>query len=109
MSKTKIEFTYKGTDYVLEYTADSLKSMERGGFDFQKLGTKVLTATEDLFYGAFLANHGGTSQQEAKEIYEAISTESGEETLAGVLDEMVSEAIESITNKKGNLHWKVAR
>lgn len=109
MSKTKIEFDYKDKHYVLEYTAESLKQMERGGFNFATLGERVLSAAEDLFYGAFLANHKDTPQELAKEIYEAIEAESDGESLRAALDEMVAEAIESIGNKKGNLHWKVVR
>lgn len=109
MGKTKIEFEYMGKSYTLEYTAESLKKMERGGFDFTNIDKRVLTLGEDLFYGAFLANHADTPQETAKAIYDAMAADSGEETLIGVLDEMLGEAIESITNKRGNLRWKVVR
>ena len=109
MSKTKITFEYEGKNYTLEYTADSLKKMERGGFDFSKMGERLLTCTEDLFYGAFLANHPDTTQETATAIYNAMASESDNESLANALDAMVAEAIESITNKQGNLRWKVVR
>lgn len=109
MSKTKITFEYEGKNYTLEYTADSLKKMERGGFDFSKMGERLLSGTEDLFYGAFLANHPDTTQETATAIYNAMASGSGEDTLAGALDSMVAEAIESIANKQGNLQWKVVR
>ena len=47
MSKTKIEFTRDNKDYVLEFTADSLKKMEKQGKKLEKQfsATSVKTVT----------------------------------------------------------------
>ena len=55
--KTKIVFDYNGKHYTLEYTANSLKKLERQGVNFSKLDDMIFTAPETLFRGAFIANH----------------------------------------------------
>lgn len=108
-SKTKIKFDYNGTEYCLEYTADSLKRMEKAGFNFAKIEDKALTAPEELFYGAFIANHITTSPKKKEEIYKALQAECGDENLFDVLFDMVSEALAELTNKQGNVTWRVER
>lgn len=110
MSATKIEFEYKGKNYTLQYTADSLKKMEEQGVDFTALGKKILTAGETLFIGSFIANHPETPRSFAKEIYQEIKGEAeGGEALDDVLFEMFNEAIAEITQRSGNLGWKVTK
>ena len=109
MGKTKIQFSFEDKDYTREFTADSIKKMERGGFDFAGMDKKLFTLGEDLFYGALIANHPNTPMETAKRIYDDLATESGEDALVTVLGEMIGEAIESIQNKKGNVQWKVVR
>ena len=110
MSATKIEFEYKGKNYTLQYTADSLKKMEEQGVDFAALGKKILTAGETLFIGSFIANHPETPRSFAKEIYSEIKgTAEGGEALDDVLFEMFNEAIAEITQRSGNLGWKVTK
>ena len=106
MAKTKIEFTYEGKEYTLEYTAETLKKLERSGFNFDNIGSHVLTATEDIFYGAFEANHKKTSFTVRKEIWEDISSEDeGGEELSEVLFTMIREAMEAL-KPQGNTKWK---
>ena len=111
IQKTKIEFEYEGVDYTLEYTAASLKKMEEGGFDFAHLDRKVLTAAEELFYGAFLANHKNTPRKVCETIYKEFSesAEDGGASLTDVLGQMLNEALEELTSHKGNIKWKVAK
>ena len=110
MSATKIEFEYKGKPYTLQYTADSLKKMEAQGVDFTALDKKILTAGETLFVGSFIANHPETPKALAKEIYKEIKAEAeGGEALDDVLFKMFNEAIEEITQRRGNLGWKVTK
>lgn len=110
MSATKIEFEYKGKQYTLQFTADSLKKMESQGVDFTSFGTKILTAGETLFVGSFIANHPETPKSLAKEIYQEIKGEAeGGEALDDVLFEMFNEAVSEITQRRGNLGWKVTK
>lgn len=114
--KTKIEFDYEDKHYVLELTADSLKKMERNGFNFRDLENKAVTSTEDIFCGLFIANHSDVSKAKRMEIYNALvrnadgeENEDDEDGLSVVMAEMFTEAIEEIRNrgKSGNIKWRV--
>lgn len=108
--KTTITFTYEDTPYKLEFTADSLKKMQNMGFDFGNMGSKILTVAEDLFCGAFIANHSNVMRKKRLEIYRDLveSTEGGED-LIDVLLEMVNETIDEINYHEGNTKWEVNR
>jgi len=120
-NKTRIEFDYEGKHYVLEYTAASLKKMERNGVKFSKLDDMIFTAPEVLFEGAFYANHPNTDKKKIREIYRSLKRtaddeepeydEDGKEidSLASVLGAMIQEAVEEWSNRQGNSSWKVTR
>lgn len=117
--KTRIEFDFKGEHYILEYTANSLKKMERAGVKLSKLDEMVFSAQEIIFRGAFYANHPTTPERTIHEIYMALKrTEEDSETtydedgrevdeLTEVLVEMLQEATDEITGRGGNVSWKV--
>ena len=110
-TKTKIQFPSKGVDYTLEFTASSLKQMERQGFKFGKMDEIILTAPVELFCGAFIANHRSTPRKLREEIFEQLtaSSEEGGEELTEVLGSMLSEAIEELNSHQGNVKWSVVR
>lgn len=119
--RSSIEFDYGGRHYKLEYTANTLKKMERAGIKFAKLDERVLSAVEDLFWGAFLANHPSITRKETNEIYRALKRtaedseveydEDGEEVdaLQEALSVMLSEAVDELSGrgKEGNVSWKM--
>lgn len=124
MSKTKIEFDYDGTHYVLEHTADSLKKAEKLGLlQFGKMDEMLLTASENMFKSLFIRNHPTTSDAKRHEIYMALKRT--EEDSNGVADDdgeiadeltdavaaIINEAVEEITGrgKKGNVNWKMTK
>jgi len=110
-NRTKITFDYDGKPYTLVYSADSLKKMEKNyGVKFAKLDDQILTATEDLFAGAFIENHNEVSRAKRKEIYNALcaNVDGGPESIGEVLSEMLNEAIMDM-QPKGNVSWKVER
>lgn len=116
MSKSKIEFDYNGTHYVLEHTAASLKKAEKIGLvQFGKIDEQLLVATENMFYSLFICNHPTTPMSVRREIYNALArtTDGMEDTeddaLADAVATIVNEAVDEITGrgKKGNLNWKV--
>lgn len=120
-NKTKIEFDYNGKHYVLEYTAASLKKMERSGVKFSKLDEMVFSAPEILFRGAFYANHPTESPVTIHEIYRALKRTADDEepkydedgneidALIIALGSMIEEAVNEWNGRSGNSGWKVTR
>lgn len=120
-NKTKIEFDYNGKHYVLEYTAASLKKMERSGVKFSKLDDMVFSAPEILFRGAFYANHPTESPVTIHEIYKALKRTADDEepkydedgnevdALIVALGSMIEEAVNEWNGRSGNSGWKVTR
>lgn len=123
MSKTRIEFDYEGQHYRLEFTAASLKRMEREGVKLAKLDDMVVSAPETLFRGAFYANHPTVNSKKAGAIYKALKRtaedtepeldEDGRETdaLNDALAQMLSEAVDELNGRgeKGNVSWTVTK
>lgn len=119
--KTKISFTYDGKQYVLEYTANSLKKLERSGVSLMKLADMVVSAPEVIFRGAFYANHPDENERKIKEIYKALKRAADNEEpeydengnpvdmLGEAMSEMLKEAIDEITGRGGNVSWTVTR
>ena len=102
-------FTYDGADYTLEYTPYSVRKMEDEGFDFAKIGDRVVNVGYDLFSGAFIAKHNYVPRKTRDAMYEEIVTvnENGDnllETLSG----MLKDELEYIASKpRGNVNWTV--
>ena len=108
--KTKLRIPYDGTEYVLEFTPDSLKQMERNGFNFAKMNDYILTAPEELFYGAFIANHKRVPQATRKEIWDNVCEQDENGAyLTDIIGEMISEAINELNTHQGNVTWSVER
>lgn len=108
--KIKLHVPYEGTNYVLEFTPDSLKQMERGGFNFSRMQDAILTAPEELFYGAFIANHRRTTRALREEIWKAVSdTDEEGNYISDIIGEMMSQAINELNNHQGNVKWSVER
>ena len=110
MSKTKIEFTRDGKDYTLEFTADSLKKMEKRGFSFSKVEDRILSAMDDLFCGLFIENHDDVPHKERLEIIRELeeSTDGGL-AIEDAMTEMLNEALDELKQHKGNIAWRVRK
>ena len=65
----QINFSYKGTDYCLEFTRKSIKQMEDSGFVAEDITKKPVTLLPALFSGAFKAHHKYVKQEVIDEIY----------------------------------------
>ena len=116
-----IEFDYVGRHYKLEFTAQSLKKMEKAGVKFAKLDEMIFTATETIFWGAFLANHPTITRKETNEIYRALKRTADDseveydddgnevDALQEALSVMLSEAVDELSGrgKEGNVSWKM--
>lgn len=106
--KTRIKFDYNGKSYTLEFTADSLRRMQNSGFNFGDLESQAVTVGEELFAGAFIANHQSVPHRKRVEIYHELCEESADgDTITEILVAMVNEAFEEINQHKGNVKWEV--
>ena len=104
----KIEFEYEDKKYCLEYNRDSIKIMERQGFDLEQFTNKPMTMVELAFEGAFLKNHRNIKAGTVKEIYSNLNQK---RELANELINMISETYNSLfddeENDEGkNISWK---
>lgn len=107
----KIEFTFDGVDYTLEYNRDAIIFMEKKGFNISELESKPLTMIEILWQGAFWKNHRKEKADTIEKIYESINNKS---ELNAALSEMFIEAYSVLigdseeTDETKNIVWKMS-
>ena len=109
MSKTKIEFTRENKDYTLEFTADSLKKMEKRGVNFSTIQDNVVNAPTELFSGLFIEHHDDVPEDLRVEIFHELTEVEDGEALETVMVDMLGEAIEELRQHKGNVKWRVRK
>lgn len=100
-----IEFEYNDKHYCLEYTPDSIKQMEANGFSINDIGDKPATRIEQLWQGAFLANHRRVSNTVVTELFRKMKNR---EALLRKLTEMYNGALEYLLpdeDNEGNVDW----
>lgn len=100
-----ISFTYKGTDYTLEYTRRTVVEMENRGFVVSDVSDKPMSSLPTLFAGAFLAHHRSVKRDVIDEIFKAMPKK---EELIGKLAEMYSEPLETLLEEpeeSANFEW----
>lgn len=103
-----IKITDKTNDkeYILEYTRDTIRSMERQGFRVNEVTEMPASMIPMLFYGAFFSNHPTMKRKKADELYYSLSNRS---ELINKLLEMYGEAYSSLTDdseNSGNAEWE---
>ncbi len=105
---TKINLTYDGVSYTLEYDRMSIKMLEKAGFQYEDFLDKPLTNVDLAFTGAFIKNHPKTSQSIIDEIYKNCPDKQG--LIAG-LSKMINECYETLLSdpedKSGNATWEI--
>ena len=106
MSK-KLEFSFEGRDYCLEFTRRSVEMMERQGFKSEDLRDKPMTALPALFAGAFLANHRWAKPDTISAIYAKLGNK---QELLTKLVEMYNEPIAALMDEpedgdEGKVVW----
>jgi hypothetical protein len=100
-----IEFEYEGKHYCLEYTPDTIKTMEANGFNINEIGDKPATRIEQLWAGAFLANHRRVSNTVIMALFKKMKDR---EKLLRKLTEMYNGALEYLLpdeDDEGNVEW----
>lgn len=107
----KIEFSYEGKDYTLEYDRKSVKLMEAKGLEISKFQDKPISMIEILWEGSFLKNHKNLTSSKIDEIYENMSNKSDLNTaLISMFSETYASLIgdnEDDDNSK-KVEWKMA-
>ena len=107
MSK-KIEFSYNGTDYVLEYNRKSVEFMERQGFVVSELVEKPMLMLPMAFEGLFFKNHKNIKKSEIDEIFDKFKDKNALiSTIAEMLNETYNTLQEEPEGNEGNIDWKV--
>lgn len=115
---TKITVSYKGNDYVLEFSRTTAKQIEDQGFVLDQLTDKPATMIPLLVYGSFLKHNRGIKRTLVDEIYANIIGKVGDENEEGfinVLSEMYAETVSTLVGgnesvDEGNAAvWKVTK
>lgn len=103
----QINFTYKGKEYCLEYTRDSVKRMESAGFSINDMGDKPATRIEQLWTGAFLAHHRKMAAEgDVMAIYKAIKDKDGLlKKLAEMYNNTLGYLLPDEEDDEGNVEW----
>ena len=107
---SKINLTHNDKDYILEYSRQSVKTMEQQGFVLDELTAKPMTMLPMLFQGAFIKNHKGIKRSLMDEIYKGIKDRSA---LMEALMEMYAETLSSLMDddaeEAGNVSWALVK
>ena len=104
---SKIQMTYNGTAYTLEYTRRTVKTMEDNGFNAGMIAEKPMTMLPMMFRGAFLANHRHLRTDVIDEIFDHVCNK---EALMSKLSEMYAEPFNALMDEpeeggEGNAEW----
>ena len=104
----KIEFTYDGKKYTLEYNREAIAFIERQGFAISELSTRPMLMLPLAFSGLFFKNHKTESQKTIDEIYDKFKDKSA---LISAISEMLSETYNTLQadpeDNEGNIEWKI--
>jgi len=106
---SKITISYDKKDYVLEYSRQSVRTMEAQGFVLDDVSTKPVTMIPMLFQGAFIKNHRGIKRNLMDEIYDELKDKTG---LISALAEMYADTLNTLMDDKedaGNATWAVTK
>ena len=103
----QINFDYNGKHYCLEYTRDTVKQMEAAGFTVNDIDSKPATRIEQLWAGAFMANHRRVSNTIIRELYGKMKDK---DALLKKLAEMYNSTLDYLLNDaddddEGNVEW----
>lgn len=105
---SKIVLNHEKKEYVLEYSRQSVKTMESQGFVLDEITSKPMTMIPLLFSGAFFKNCKGIKRSLIDEIYDGIGDKTA---LMQALMEMYAETLSTLTdeNGEGNVTWTMVK
>lgn len=105
---TKIDLTYKGITYTLEYSRMTVKIIESEGFELEKFSKQPMTMIDLAFKGAFYKNHRKVSASLIEEIYANCKNKDALlEKIVDMITECYSSLSEEPKNDEGNVSWEV--
>lgn len=107
---SKITLTHNDKEYTLEYSRQSVKTMEQQGFVLDEISSKPMTMIPLMFQGAFIKNHKGIKRNLMDEIYKGIPNRS---ELLEALMEMYADTLSTLMDDSpedsGNVTWSLVR
>ena len=105
---TKINLTYNGVSYTLEYNRATVVLLENNGFKLDEFLEKPMSNIELAFTGAFVKNHPKVSQTTVDEIFANLKNKN---ELIKALHTMIRESYDSLLEEpesdEGNATWEV--
>ena len=105
MAKT-ITIPFEGNEFTLEFNRDSVKLMERAGFDTELIRSKPMTMLPMLFEGAFHMHHRRLDKEYIRRMFGKIK---GKDELMTALLEMYNEPLNTLFDEpeedEGNVEW----
>lgn len=105
---TKINLTYKDEKYCLEFNRETVKLLEKNGFNLDEFLDKPMNNIELVFTAAFVKNHPKIKQTLVDEIYKGCSDK---QKLIVTLRQMIEETYDSLfeepSSDEGNATWEV--
>lgn len=104
----QITFEYKDRPYTLEFTRNSVRTMEANGFVISEIKNKPVSLLPDFFAGAFIAHHRHLKRSLIDEIFDEMSDK---DALIETLSDMYNETLITLMGgddeeKSGNISWK---
>ena len=105
---TKINLTYQGVPYCLEYDRMGVKTLEANGFVLEEFLKKPMSNIEMVFAGAFIKNHRKTKSSTIEEIYYGCPNK---DNLIVTLTQMIQETYNTLFDEpdegaEGNVTWE---
>lgn len=105
-----LKISYKGKNYELGFTRNSVVAMERQGFDINEIGSKPMTMLPLFWQGAFATYNKGVKRALVDEIYDNLRDKQG---MITALTELYAETLNTLTDEPeenaGNATWEIVR
>ena len=98
----------EGNEFILEYTRETVATMEKMGFEVGKFTEKPMLMLPLAFKGAFLKNHKGIKQNKIDSLFNGIKNKS---QLIDVLADMLVDTYQTLSDKdetsEGNVEMEI--
>lgn len=107
MEKVKpIKFEYEGKEYTLEFTRDTVRTIEKSGFDYRNIDSKQMDSICTLFAGAFLAHHRFVKPDVIDKIYAKMPNKSALLERLAMLYMLPYEELVEEVDEKNAVKWE---